>query len=202
MENFMGKLIMVLIFFTTYSSSVLGNDNNILEPLNSLEFYKSNKISFGLNISPDDTTWHQCQNYSSNKNNFYTMQNNISNPICESLEFQESKNFFVGLEIIKKDSKNRFSISLQGGFNFGVRNETRKDGTQKIRVHANIKGKYDLGIMKGRYKGVFRFVTPGSTPYSNDSMFADNSHMMFNRNHKMDGLIFNKDIYIGIELTY
>ena len=56
--------------------------------------------------------------------------------------------------------------------------------------------------MKGRYKGVFRFVTPGSTPYSNDSMFADNSHMMFNRNHKMDGLIFNKDIYIGIELTY
>ena len=194
----MGKLIIVLIFFTTYSSSVLGNDNNVLEPLNFLEFYKNNKLSFGLNISPDDTIWHQCKTYSSNKNTFYTMQNNMSNPVCESLEFQENKNLFVGLDISNKDSKNTVSISLQGGFSFGIRNETRKDGTQKIRIHANIKGNYDWDFMKGRYKGVFRFVSPGSTPYSNDNMF----HNIFKGSHKRKGWILNKDIYIGVEFTY
>ena len=54
--------------------------------------------------------------------------------------------------------------------------------------------------MKGRYKGVFRFVSPGSTPYSSNTFMNDN--VILNRNHKIDGWIFNKDIYIGIELTY
>lgn len=200
----MKNLIFMLMFTLLISPKVWGNVNNItIKSENIFEFYSKENISLGLNIMSIETTWDNC--YRTIKNN--TMQSitsRSSDNWCDTFYFEEEKDLFVGLEISKKDSKNRFTVSLQGGFNFGIRNEKREDGTQKIRVHANVKGQYNWGFMKGQYKGVFRFVSPGSTPYSskNNDMFSNNYRIMFTGNHKREGLIFNKDIYIGIELTF
>jgi hypothetical protein len=199
------NLIFMLMFTFLISPKVWGNVNEFtVESENIFEFYGKNDVFLGLNITTIETRWYTCDTNLVKYNRMDAMAQNFSNNWCDTLLFEEEKDLFVGLEISKKDSKNRFSVSLQGGFNFGIRNEKREDGTQKIRVHANVKGLYDWGFMKGQYKGVFRFVSPGSTPYSskNNDMFSNNYRIIFTGDHKREGLIFNKDIYIGIELTF
>lgn len=197
----MNNLISILIFFSFISPNVWGNENkNInIESDNLLAFYEKNNFSLGLNITPNESIWSECEQDSLQQNNLNAINHNTHNIHCNTQYIQKKQDLFIGIQLSKKDESNRFTVSLQGGFNFGIRNEYRDDGTQKIRVHANIKGNYDWGFMKGRYKGIFRFVSPGSTPYSNNTF---NDNVILNREHKLEGWIFNKDVYVGVEMSF
>ena len=193
----MNKLIIVLIFFVIISPKVWGNENISSDKF--LSLYQKDKITFGLNISSIEYTLARCEQNSLGQNNLNVMISSVHYPDCDNQYIEKRQNLFIGIQLSKKDKKNQFTVSFQSGFNFGIRNEYRDDGTQKIRVHANIKGDYDWGFMKGKYKGVFRFVSPGSTPYSDNSF---NNNIILNEKYKLEGLIFNKDIYIGVEMSF
>lgn len=199
----MKNITTVLFLLGVISPSVWGNDTNIIGPTSFVEFYKKNEYSLGLNVTSNETIWPQCQNTTSYRRNNDLMLNRVPSSFCDYGALQENKNIFVGIQISKKDSKNRFTVSLQGGFNFGIHNEKRDDGSQKIRVHANLEGDYKFRLlwilpMKGKYKISGKLVTPGSFPDDSRVYGQD-----MNRNKiVVDGLIFNKDPYLTFRLSF
>jgi hypothetical protein len=200
----MNKLIIVLIFFIIISPKVWGNENKNknIDSINFLELYKKDKISLGLNISPIESIWKGCNSQS----NFDLMQHRSNNIYCQTQYIETKPNIFVGFEISRKDPKNRFTFSVQGGFNFGIRNEKRKDGTERIRIHANLESDYKAKFLwilpiEGSYKFSGRLVTPGSFPESYDSIYGQDMNSGHNRIN-LNGLIFNKDPYITFRITF
>jgi hypothetical protein len=198
------KLIIVLIFFIIISPKVWGNENKntIIDPINFLELYKKDKFSLGINVSPIESIWPECNAQS----NTDLMQHNSNSIYCQSQYIETNRNIFVGFEISRKDPRNRFTISLQGGFNFGIRNEKREDGTQKIRVHANLESDYKAKFLwifpiEGTYKISGRLVSPGSFPERYDSIYNQDMNTGHNK-IDVDGLIFNKDPYITFRMTF
>lgn len=194
----MKNVTTMLFLLGVISPSVWGNDKIVIDSINFLELYKKSKYLVGINVSSDERIWSGCHNSSINKRDSNFGLNNVSDTFCNEVSIHEKKNIFVGLKIFRKDHKNRFTLSLQGGYNIGFKNEQRDDGSFRLRFDANLTSKYKFWIFSGKYKLSGKLVTPGSFP--NQVYFGERRE--HNNHIKVDGLFFNKDPYLTFHMTF